>query len=44
MMAPKLLGADPTRLNHINHLMDKLMKGHPYVKSAIGKTVKLFNY
>lgn len=34
-LAPSLLGADPTRLLHINHLMDKHLKGHPYVKSAI---------
>mmetsp|Transcript_11304 Transcript_11304/g.15574 ORF Transcript_11304/g.15574 Transcript_11304/m.15574 type:complete len:409 (+) Transcript_11304:19-1245(+) len=34
-LAPNLLGADPTRLNLINSLMDKLLKGHPYVKSAI---------
>eukprot|EP01035_Chromulina_nebulosa_P021531 gene21531-27878_t len=34
-MAPDLLGADPTKINHINYLMDKLLKGHPYVKSAI---------
>ena len=34
-LAPSLLGADPTRLNSINVLMDKKLKGHPYVKSAI---------
>lgn len=36
VLAPNLLGVDPTKLNHVNHLMDKLLKGHPYVKSAIG--------
>jgi hypothetical protein len=39
-MAPDLLGADPTKINSINYLMDKLLKGHPYVKSAIGKATK----
>lgn len=38
-MAPDLLGADPTKINHINYLMDKLLKGHPYVKSAIGREI-----
>lgn len=35
MLAPKLIGQDPTRLNALNVLMDKTMRGHPYVKSAI---------
>ncbi len=34
-IAPQLLGEDPTRLTHMNHRMDALLKGHPYVKSAI---------
>ncbi|RYY84324.1 hypothetical protein EON63_09505 [archaeon] len=34
-LAHGLLGADPTRLTHINMLMDSALKGHPYVKSAI---------
>lgn len=34
-IAPHLLKQDPTRLNCINSLMDKVLKGHPYVKSAI---------
>lgn len=35
MLAPSLLGVDPTRLNHLNHVMDRSLKGHPYVKSAL---------
>ena len=46
-LAPDLIGEDPTQLDRINLKMDTLMKGHPYVKSAIdmacwdilGKTV-----
>jgi cis-L-3-hydroxyproline dehydratase len=34
-LAPKLLGADPTQLLKLNHLMDAALKGHPYVKSAV---------
>ena len=34
-LAPQLMGADPTQLMALNHLMDRQMKGHPYVKSAI---------
>lgn len=34
-MGPSLLGVDPTRLNNLNYVMDKTLKGHPYVKSAI---------
>jgi len=30
-----LLGKDPTQLLTINHWMDKMLKGHPYVKSGI---------
>ena len=30
-----LLGKDPTRLNLINAVMDKSLKGHNYVKSPI---------
>eukprot|EP01038_Epipyxis_sp_PR26KG_P006053 gene6053-8334_t len=35
MIAPSLIGCDPTQLNRINTIMDKALKGHPYVKSAI---------
>lgn len=35
VLAHSLLGADPTRLTHINMLMDSALKGHPYVKSAL---------
>ncbi len=34
-LAPHLIGADPTQLGRINHLMDSRLKGHPYVKSAL---------
>ena len=34
-LAPGLLGHDPTALANINRRMDQLMRGHPYVKSAI---------
>ena len=35
MLAPSLIGIDATRLNHLNVHMDRTLKGHPYVKSAI---------
>lgn len=34
-LAPQLIGHDPTQLTRLNRTMDRLMKGHPYVKSAI---------
>jgi L-alanine-DL-glutamate epimerase-like enolase superfamily enzyme len=34
-LAPRLLGEDPTQLLALNRTMDRVMKGHPYVKSAI---------
>ena len=34
-LAPHLLGEDPTRLGRLNRRMDAVLKGHPYVKSAI---------
>ena len=34
-LAPLLMGEDPTQLNRINRLMDRGLKGHPYVKSAL---------
>ena len=34
-LAPGLLGLDPTELGNLNRHMDRLMRGHPYVKSAI---------
>lgn len=34
-LAPDLLGEDPTQLEKLNRRMDALLKGHPYVKSAI---------
>ena len=33
--APELIGQDPTHLDCINDTLDHLLKGHPYVKSAI---------
>ena len=35
LLAPDLIGANPTRINAINYEMDRLLRGHPYVKSAI---------
>lgn len=35
VLAPTLLGENPTRLNAINQLMDNSLRGHPYVKSAL---------
>jgi len=34
-LGPHLLGEDPTQLWKLNRLMDRALKGHPYVKSAI---------
>jgi L-alanine-DL-glutamate epimerase-like enolase superfamily enzyme len=34
-LAPSLIGADPTQLGPLNEQMDRAMRGHPYVKSAI---------
>ncbi len=34
-LAPQLIGANPLELRAINDCMDALMRGHPYVKSAI---------
>jgi L-alanine-DL-glutamate epimerase-like enolase superfamily enzyme len=34
-LAPRLMGEDPTQLQALNQRMDRVMKGHPYVKSAI---------
>src|SRR5262249_43410497 len=34
-LAPHLLGHDPRELAQLNRHMDRALKGHPYVKSAI---------
>ena len=34
-LAPRLIGADPTQLEQLNRQMDAVLKGHPYVKTAI---------
>lgn len=34
-MAPGLIGQDPCQIGAINQRMDMLLKGHPYVKSAV---------
>jgi len=34
-LGPHLLGEDPLELTRLNRHMDTLLKGHPYVKSAI---------
>jgi L-alanine-DL-glutamate epimerase-like enolase superfamily enzyme len=34
-IGPGLIGADPTKLWPLNHLMDAVLRGHPYVKAPI---------
>ena len=34
-LAPQLIGEDPTQIERLNRTMDRALKGHPYVKSAI---------
>jgi cis-L-3-hydroxyproline dehydratase len=34
-LAPQLIGQNPTELGPLNHLMDRAMRGHPYVKAAL---------
>lgn len=34
-LGPQLLGADPLALGELNERMDRGMRGHPYVKSAL---------
>jgi len=34
-LGPQLIGENPTRLGPINHLMNRALQGHPYVKSAL---------
>jgi L-alanine-DL-glutamate epimerase-like enolase superfamily enzyme len=34
-LAPHLIGEDPREVSRINQMMDKALKGHPYVKSPI---------
>ena len=35
VLAPALIGQDPTQLSKLNRHMDATLKGHPYVKSAL---------
>lgn len=35
VLAPSLLGLDPTQLGSLNRAMDHALKGHPYVKSPV---------
>src|SRR5262249_39761913 len=35
VMAPALIGTDPTNLGTINDAMDRTLRGHGYVKSAV---------
>ncbi len=35
VLAPHLLGLDPTLLGPLNAVMDRALQGHPYVKSAL---------
>ena len=34
-LGPHLIGQDPTQTSKLNQLMDRCLKGHPYVKSPI---------
>lgn len=34
-IASQLIGADPCQLDVVNDIMDRALKGHPYVKSAL---------
>lgn len=34
-LAPKLIGENPLELERLNRKMDAILKGHPYVKSAV---------
>ncbi len=34
-LGPALIGLDPTQILHVNRVMDRALKGHPYVKSPI---------
>ena len=34
-LAPQLLGQNPMQLGPLNHLMDRALRGHPYVKAAL---------
>lgn len=34
-ISPALMGADPTALDVIDRIMERTLKGHPYVKSAL---------
>ena len=34
-LAPQLIGEDPTQVERLARTMDRTLKGHPYVKSAI---------
>ena len=34
-LAPQLIGEDPIQVDRLNRTMDRALKGHPYVKSAI---------
>jgi cis-L-3-hydroxyproline dehydratase len=34
-LGPKLIGSNPLELERLNRQMDRALKGHPYVKSAI---------
>ena len=35
VLAPCVIGLDPRALDHLNAVMDSMLPGHPYVKSAI---------
>lgn len=35
LLAEHLIGLDPCQVGHVNAVMDRALKGHPYVKSAL---------
>lgn len=35
VLAPHLIGEDPRELERLNHRMDAVLKGHPYVKAGV---------
>ena len=42
VLAPVLIGEDPTQLAKLNRHMDTTLKGHPYVKSGLDIPAGIF--
>ena len=42
-LGPHLIGLDATNLFYLNHIMDRSLKGHPYVKSPIDVALSLIH-